>query len=385
MGGRIHAKRPRRTTALDRLDRVLSRGVAAGGSVGTMTAPPPTTEPTNHQEPTGVTFASFQAMGIDTALAIARQARDSGYASYWTAETTGPEAFATLGAVGASVGGMALGTGVLAVQLRTPMLAAMGAATLQSIVGDHDVLLGVGISSPVVVGRWHGANYGGSPVAQMREYLELTRGCLEGEVVSHDGELYSTDRFRLGVRFADERRPKLVLGALNERMLGLAGEMADGVLLNYLPASAVPWCVEQVRAGEATAGRAPRSCTIYAYVHVGVCDPGPAAEPARKDLFSYAVVPAYARAFARAGFEREVEMINAAHARRDRTAAVAAVSEEMVSTIDICGDEQHVARSVAAYRDAGVDHPVVMPLPWSADRVASLAATIDAARPGAPS
>jgi probable F420-dependent oxidoreductase len=328
----------------------------------------------------GVTFASFQALGLDVGIEIARLARDTGYRSFWTAETTGQEAFATLGAVGAEVGGLELGTGVLAIQLRTPMLAAMGAATLQSLTEGRDVLLGVGISSPVVVGRWHGASYGDSPLAQMREYLELTRDCLSGEAVSHDGEHYAANRFRLGVRLAGPR-PKLVLGALNERMLALAGELCDGVLLNYLPASAVPWCVEQVRRGEAAAGREPGSCTVYAYVHVGVCDPGPAAEPARKDLFSYAVVPAYARAFRRAGYEEEVAAIGEAHGRRDREGALAAVSDRMVADIDICGDAAHVAAAVDAYRDAGVDHPVVMPLPWGPDRVATIAATLDAARP----
>lgn len=330
--------------------------------------------------PTGVTFASFQALGIDAGLEIARHAQASGYRSFWTAETVAQEAFATLGAIGAAVGGMDLGTGVLAMQLRTPALAAMGAATLQSIGGDHDVLLGVGVSSPVVVGRWHGAEYGSSPLAQMREYLELTRECLSGEPVTHDGDHYSANRFRLGVRL-DARRPKLVLGALNERMLQLAGEQCDGVLLNYLPAAAVPWCIEQVRAGEADAARDAGSCSIYAYVHVGVCDPEPAAESARKDLFSYAVVPAYARAFTRAGFGDEVIAINEAHGRRDRDAAVAAVSDAMVNQIDICGDAAHVAGAVQAYRDAGVDHPVLMPLPWGADRMATIEATIEAARP----
>lgn len=333
--------------------------------------------------PTGVTFASFQALGLDVGLGIARLARDTGYRSFWTAETTGQEAFATLGAVGAGVGGLELGTGVLAIQLRTPMLAAMGAATLQSLAGGHDVLLGVGISSPVVVRRWHGETYGEAPVTQMREYLELARACLSGEAVSHDGAHYAANRFRLGVRLPDAR-PKLVLGALNERMLRLAGELCDGVLLNYLPASAVPWCVEQVRRGEADAGRAAGSCTVYAYVHVGVCDPGPAAEPARKDLFSYAVVPAYARAFERAGFAEEVATVNEAHARRDRHAALAGISDRMVAEIDICGDAAHIARAVRAYRDAGVDHPVLMPLPWGPDRVATIEATLDAARPDRP-
>ena len=110
-----------------------------------------------------------------------------------------------------------------------------------------------GISSPVVTERWHGVPYGERPLSRTREFLTLVRECLGGEAVSFDGDHYRTSRFRLGVRLGD-RRPKLVLGALNERMLRLAGELADGVLLNYLPATAVPWCVEQVRKGEAAAG-----------------------------------------------------------------------------------------------------------------------------------
>jgi len=148
----------------------------------------------------------------------------------------------------------------------------------------------------------------------------------------------------------------------------IATELADGVLLNYLPATAVPWCVERVREGEAAAGRDPGSCTVHAYVHVGVCDRDGAAEAARKDLFSYGVVGAYARAFRRAGFDDEIDALEAAHARGDRDAAVAAVSDRMVDAIDICGDAATVVAAVEAYRAAGVDHPVVMPLPWGPDR-----------------
>lgn len=332
---------------------------------------------TTDTTPAGVTFASFAALGLPAGIEVARQASELGFSSFWTAETVGPEAFSTLAAVGVSVPGMALGTGVLALQLRTPMLTAMGAATLQSLVPDEDVLLGVGISSPVVVGRWHGAEYGERPVGQTREFLELTRACLSGEPVTFDGEHYRCSKFRLGVRLG-ERRPKLVLGALNERMLHSAGELADGVLLNYLPASAVPWCVEQVRAGEAAAGRDPGSCTVYAYVHVGVCDRDAALPMARRDLFSYAVVPAYARAFARAGFADEVDALRAAHAARDRDGAVAAISERMADAIDICGDAATVRAAVREYRANGVDVPVIMPLPWGEDRRAVIDATLEA-------
>jgi probable F420-dependent oxidoreductase len=327
--------------------------------------------------PAGVTFASFAPLGLPTGTEVARAAADMGFGSFWTAETVGQEAFATLAAVAVSEPRLGLGTGVLALQLRTPMLAAMGAATLQSLAPERDVLLGVGISSPVVVGRWHGADYGDRPVAQVREYLTLARACLSGDAVTHEGEHYRCHKFRLGVRLG-ERRPQLVLGALNERMLRTAGELADGVLLNYLPASAVPWCVEQVRAGEAASGRPPGSCTVYAYVHVGVCDRAAALPAARRDLFSYAVVPAYARAFERAGFGDEVAALRAAHAAGDRDAALAAISERMADQIDICGDRDAVAAAVDEYRAAGVEVPVIMPLPWGDDRRGVIDATLEA-------
>jgi probable F420-dependent oxidoreductase len=321
------------------------------------------------------------ALGTDLMVDVAREAARLGYRSVWTAETTGHEAFATLAALGAAAPGLDLGTGVLALQLRTPMLTAMGAATLQSIHPDVDVLLGVGISSPVVTGQWHGVPYGERPIARTREFLTLVRECLSGEPVTFDGEFYRCRKFRLGVRLG-ERRPKLVLGALNQKMLSLAGELADGVLLNYLPASAVPWCVEQVRAGEAAAGRPAGSCRVHAYVHVGVADRDAAAESARKDLFSYAVVDAYARAFARAGFAEEVAAVREHHAAGDRVGALAAVSDAMVDAIDIVGDAEHVAAATRQYVDAGVDVPVVMPLPWGPDRRRVILDTLDAVAGG---
>src|SRR3954471_17779735 len=197
----------------------------------------------------GVTFASLTSLGAAAAPQVAARAQQLGYTSFWTAETTGPEAFALLGAAGGGAPGIGLGTGVLALQLRTPMVVAMAGATLQSLHPDSDIVLGVGISSPVVTERWHGVPYGDRPLARTREYVTLLRECLAGESVTFKGDYYECSRFRLGVRLG-ERRPKIVIGALNPGMLRLAGEVADGVLLNYLPSTHVAWSVEQVRAGE---------------------------------------------------------------------------------------------------------------------------------------
>lgn len=322
----------------------------------------------------GVTVASLPALGLPGALEVAASAESLGYGSFWVAEANGPEAFAQLAAASAAAPTLALGTGVIALQLRTPPLAAMAAATLQALAPEVDVLLGIGISSPVVTTRWHGAPYGEHPLRRVREYVQLVQACLSGEKVDFAGEFYEVKGFRLGVRLG-ERRPKVVVAALNPGMLRLAGEVADGVLLNYLPASHVEWSVDQVRAG----GNAP----VYAYVHAGVCGRADGIEAARRDLFSYAVVDAYASSFVRAGFGDEVEAIRAAHAAGDREGAVAAVGDRMVDAIDVMGDAAHVRETVRAYAAAGVDHPVLMPLPWGPDRMAVVDATLRAAI-GAP-
>jgi probable F420-dependent oxidoreductase len=319
----------------------------------------------------GVTFGSLGSLGIPGALAVARRAESLGYDSFWVAETVGTEAFSLLAGVSAAAPGLSLGTGVLALQLRTPALAAMGAATLQGLSPDRDIFLGVGISSPVVTTNWHGAPYGDRPIARVREYLTLLRECLSGEMVTFQGDFWSVRKFRLAVRLG-ERRPKIILGALGPQMLKLGGELADGVLLNYLPASHVPWSIEQIRSGG--------NAEIYAYVHAGVVpDRADGADQARKDLFSYVVVDGYARNFTLAGFGDEVTACRAAHAAGDRAGALAAISDRMVDAIDFMGDHNSVHRYVQSYVEAGVQAPILMPLPWGQDRMAVTDDTLVAA------
>jgi alkanesulfonate monooxygenase SsuD/methylene tetrahydromethanopterin reductase-like flavin-dependent oxidoreductase (luciferase family) len=277
-----------------------------------------------------------------------------------------------LGAISQAAPHVGLGTGVLALQLRTPPLHAMAAATLQQLAGDRDVWLGVGISSPAVAGQWHGAGYGDRPIAQVREFLTLVRECLSGETVTFEGDFYTVKRFTLGLKLGD-RRPKIALAALNKQMLRLGGELADAVLLNYLPASIVPWCVERVRDGG--------DAQIFAYVHCAVTDRDRYANLARRDLFNYAVVPAYATQFERAGFIDEITHLQNRWAERDRDGALAAISDRWVDAIQIMGDAEHVRSAVQAYVDKGVHVPIIFAVPWGEDRAATVKETLEALAP----
>jgi probable F420-dependent oxidoreductase len=318
--------------------------------------------------PYSMSVAGIQTLGAPLTLEVAREADALGYDSAWVAEANAVEAMALLGAITQVAPNLGVGTGVLALQLRTPPLHAMAGATLQQLVGDRDVYLGIGISSPAVAGQWHGAGYTDRPIAQVREFVTLVRECLSGETVSFDGDFYSVKRFRLGVRLG-ERKPKIFVAALNEQMLRLAGAVADGVLLNYLPASLVPWAIERVREGGDAA--------VFAYVHCGVTDRDRYADLARKDLVNYAVVDAYANQFARAGFADDVTAFRERWGERDRDAALAAIGDQWVDEIQIMGDADHVRTKVAAYEDAGA-HPIVFALPWGEDRHATVSATLQA-------
>ena len=306
----------------------------------------------------GVTFGSLSVLGPRAILDIATQAQELGYSSIWTVEATGTDALTLLGGVSAVAPTLDLATGIIPVQLRTPPLTAMSAATLQAMSPDANVWLGLGVSAPGIL-RGHGATTSDRPIAMMREYVALLRECLSGESVTFEGDFWSVKRFRLAVRLP-ENKPKIVMAALNPQMLKLAGEIADGVLLNYIPSSHVPTAVAQVRKGG--------DAKIFSYVHAAVGELDKRGNSARRDLFNYAMADGYANMFRAAGFGDEVDEIRARQAERDRAGAVAAVSERMIQAINFIGEPAQVTDFVRQYIDAGVERPVLMPMPWGDDR-----------------
>ncbi len=328
---------------------------------------------THDGTPLGVTFGSLAVLGPRSIIDIAKLATRLGYRSLWTVEATATDAFTLLGAVSAVAPRLDLGTGIVPIQLRTPPLAAMSAASLQALSPEAEVWLGLGVSAPGIL-RQHGVLTGdrmpARPIAMMREYVALLRECLSGESVTFEGDFWQVKRFRLGVRLG-ERRPKLLMAALNPQMLRLAGEIADGVLLNYIPVAHVATSIERVRTGG--------NARIFAYVHAAVGDLERSATSARKDLFNYAMADGYANMFRAAGFADEVDELRTRHAAGDRDGALAAISERMIQAIDFIGGEADVTSFVRSYIHAGVEHPVLMPLPWGQDRLAVTERTMSAA------
>ena len=192
---------------------------------------------------------------------LARDAEERGYASIWVPEVSGPDAFVTLATIAQATTKADLATGIVPIQLRTPGVMAMGFLTLNELSGGR-AIAGLGVSSPVIVERWHGASYA-RPVTAMRECVAIMRQLFTEGRGKFEGKVYRSD-FRLGFQ-SKFPPPRIYLAALNPPMLRLAGEVADGVLLNYSPPEAIPPMIAEIRAGAEHAGRSLADIDIAIY------------------------------------------------------------------------------------------------------------------------
>jgi probable F420-dependent oxidoreductase len=321
-------------------------------------APPPAARPVLGG--TGLALPLTLGLSVAGHVAVARRAEQLGYARIWAAEAGTADAFGLLTACAAATTRVALATGVVPIQTRTPALMAACAATLQDS-SDGRFCLGVGVSSPTVVSRWNGLPWD-DPLTRIREYVRIVVDLLAGERVSFEGRHYRVDGYRLLMPVPDPAPPVLV-GALNETMLGLAGEVSAGALLNFIAASAVPDAVSVVCRGAGNAG----GCTGV-FVRVCVTDDVAAARAwARRELMGYVTVPAYRRAFDRQGWAAPCAEAMSRWAAGDRRGAAESLPDEFVDALFLAGPAEDVRARFAAFRESGVDEPIVFPFSGQTD------------------
>src|ERR1700674_1556713 len=164
---------------------------------------------------------------LDESIARAQMAERLGFESIWTSQLPDArDASLFLAASAAATRRVGLGTGVLPIYTRHPTAMAQMAATLDEMSGGR-FILGIGVSHKVTVEAMWGMKLE-SPAAAMREYLTIVRTSLRDGGCAFDGRFF-TARWS----YSAPRRPDLpvMISALNPRMLELAGELADGVVL----------------------------------------------------------------------------------------------------------------------------------------------------------
>jgi F420-dependent oxidoreductase-like protein len=271
---------------------------------------------------------------VDDVIAQARRAFDVGVRQIWLAQRFDYDAISLAGLVGAAVPGIGVGTFVVPINPRHPLIVATLAQTAQAAAhGNFSLGLGLGAHAPEQ--QAFGTAWP-NPVGRLREHLEVLRSIFDTGAVDYHGTEF-TAAPEWPVALPGGTQIPLYVAAMGPKALRVTGELADGTL-PYLagPRTIEDFIVPTIAEAASAAGRpSPR---IIAAVPVVVSDDADAARHlAVEELAFYETIPSYAKVIAREG--------------ADRAADIAAV-----------GPAEAIRKQLYRYRDAGATDLVLSSL-----------------------
>lgn len=288
-------------------------------------------------------------------LDVVETAEETGYRSVFVPEIAAREAFATLAGFAVSTSEIALATGVVRIDRRDAHVTAMAAATLHEVSGGRFVL-GLGSSGPI---RRTGA------------FVRAVRALLAGEEPVEGGVAPG------GLDLAAPVDVPLYLAALGPRMTELAGEVADGVLLNWCTPERVARARAEIARGAERAQRDSRDVTVAVYVRACLGhDEAFALAALREAAGRYAAMPKYRRQFDGMGLgEPASKAADASRAGRRQE-----VPDDLIRAVCVWDGRDDARERLGAYHEAGADLVVVYPVP-AQEAVSSITGTVLAAAP----
>src|SRR5947208_4886397 len=303
-----------------------------------------------------------------------------GYESAWVAEGHGGDQFAVLAACATQTSRILLGTSITSVFVRTIPTIAMAAAPVDHLSSGR-FLLGIGSSHKVQVEGEHGMPYA-KPLTRVRDSVEIIRRLLRDGRVQYAGESVRIDGFDLW--FAPHRPAiPIYVSAVFPKMIALCGEIADGIMLTRSTLATAALVREQVADGARRAGRDPARIAVTTLLPTAVGQTRrEALDILRPGLAFYAgFFPRYNRMMAEHGFAGEAAAIAQAWSRGDREAAERAVSDGLIDATSIAGTPDECRERIEAYRQSGIDLPILSPYARGPGAKARFEAAIRACAP----
>jgi 5,10-methylenetetrahydromethanopterin reductase len=318
---------------------------------------------TSAGEAIGLSIASHSGLPAARIGELAAAAERAGFGAVFVAEGHG-DALSLCHPVAAATRRVRVGTAIANAALRPPVLAAKTAAQLDQA-ADGRFVLGLGVGNPVMNGRFGIEPF---PALEMiEEYVAVIRAVLAGHPARHEGRVFRTGAVPLDSPPVRAGLP-IYLGALGPRMLELAGRIADGVVLNLMSPAQAGRAASLVRTAAAAAGRDPAAVEIACVVHC--CLSGDAAGGAvtpRDIVPRYVLHPAVSRLFAEAAPGSDLRPVSEQLLAGDRAGASARVPQPVADGFVAYGDVGACRQRLAEYRAAGVDLPVLFPMPVGGD------------------
>jgi F420-dependent oxidoreductase-like protein len=310
-------------------------------------------------------------------LAIVQEAERLGYDSVWAAEAYGSDAATVLGWLAGQTTKIRLGSGIFQMPARSAAMTAMTAATIDQLSGGR-MILGIGSSGPQVAEGWHGQRFA-RQLQRTREYVAVVRTALARERLEFHGETLELPlpggpgkALKLTIGPVQPRIP-IYLAAIGPKNTALAGEVADG----WIPTLFSPEHVSQLRPlleeGAARSGKSLDGFDIAPTVNVFITDDLQNARDAMRPFIALYVGGMgsreqnfYNQVVQRYGFEDAAARIQDLYLEGKREEAMAAIPDELIDTVSLCGPKDHVRERIAVYRDAGVGTLGVTPTAFTA-------------------
>ena len=274
---------------------------------------------------------------------------DLGYTDFWSSEANGADGFTPLALAAAWAPSARLGIAIIPAYTRGPALMAMSVASLAEAAPGRFVM-GLGSSSNVIVERWNGVAFE-KPYQKTRDMIRFLRKALANERVDEEYETFAVRGFRLGRPL--ESPPPILVAALRQGMLRLAGREGDGAILNWLSADDVRTVAPYVHQGGADK-------EIVARIFVCVTeDPDLARNIGRRAVAAYLNVPVYAAFHEWLGREPLLKGMWDAWKAGDRKAALEAIPDRVVDDLIVHGSAEACREHIQRYVENGVTTPAL--------------------------
>jgi 5,10-methylenetetrahydromethanopterin reductase len=294
------------------------------------------------------------------ALALAREAEARGVESLWMAEHLGfRDAPASAMAVLAATRAVVVAPAAISIYTRHPMITAMTAATLAELAPGR-VVIALATGNPRALGE---IGLGvAAPAQTMREYTEILRALWRGEPVTHQGQHFRLKDAHLHVR--TESSIPLYVAAMGPRMLELAGEIADGVLLSAaLSPRYIRHSLDLVNAGARRAGRPPGAVAAAGFVLASIAKDGQTARHDAKKMLAYLCRNRFiAENLEMTGSRIDRAAAADAAARGDWETAVGLISDEALAPFAVAGTPEECRGQLYAFGAAGLDTLILLAL-----------------------
>ncbi len=306
-------------------------------------------------------------------LTLAREADKLGFSVAWAAEAYGSDVPTVLAWIAAQTTKMDVGSAILQIPARQPTMAAMTAATLDSLSGGR-FRLGLGVSGPQVSEGWYGVKFD-KPLARTREYVDIVRTALRRERVSYEGKHFTLPLpdgpgkpLKLTVHPVREQIP-IYLASIGPKNLELTGEIADGWLAIFYSPEFGPEALKLIAKGREKAGKTMAGFDVVPTVPIVVNDDWKAAADTVRPYAALYVGGMgsreqnfYNNLACRMGYEAEATEVQDAYLAKDYAGAAAKVPLGFLDATALLGPKERIAEHMRALADSGVTTLTLSPV-----------------------